>query len=341
MRRSARVYSFDPTMPLISMIVSIDELGLIQSHVTDQTAQDIVIADLSAVGHRTEIERWAFAYWLGAYSGKNMVIALSGYSAFFDASHNHDNTEMLVAGYASTVEEWAQFEIGWKLTLAKYDVPFFKMSEFIGRKKEYSHPKWQSESYRAQFIADLAQIIRGWTVASVCCGMKQSLFNQYNTIYELDKRFNTFAICARDCAAQVRKYIRSIPSDLPIAYIFDQGDEGKGFLLNEMQASKLPMPVFKRSRPDPLLDKDDPYAVPLQAADLAAWELRRGEKDLEQGKAPRQLRKSLIALKHNVRIWKETKEPDLQGLIQVAGIAKRSSATEQNSQRKNASATEG
>ena len=169
---------------------------------------------------------------------------------------------MLVAGYVSTLEEWSQFEISWKLTLAKYDVPFFKMSEFIGRRKEYSHPKWQVESYRAQLLSDLSQIIRGWTAASVACGMKKELFDEYNAIYKLDQRFNTFAICARDCAAQVRNYIRKeVKSDLPIAYIFDQGDEGKGFLINEMQASNLPLPAFKRSRPDPDLDPDDPRAV--------------------------------------------------------------------------------
>jgi hypothetical protein len=254
-----------------------------------------------------------------------MVVALSGYSAYFDASMDKEKTEMLVAGYVSTLEEWSQFEISWKLTLAKYDVPFFKMTEFIGRRKEYSHPKWQVESYRAQFLSDLSQIIRGWTAASVACGMKQELFDRYNAIYELDQRFNTFAICARDCAAQVRNYIRKeVNSDLPIAYIFDQGDEGKGFLINEMQASNLPLPAFKRSRPSPDLDSDDPHHVQLQACDFAAWELRRGEEDLEDGKTPRELRKSLLALKTKKHIWKETKEPDLQGLIQVAKIKRRS-----------------
>jgi hypothetical protein len=153
--------------------------------------------------------------------------------------------------------------------------------------------------------------------------MKQDLFDRYNAIYRLDERFNTFAICGRDCAAQVRKFIRSIPSDLPVAYTFDRGDEGRGFLMSEMQKSKLPPPAFKRSRPDPELDKDDPYHVQLQACDFAAWELRRGGEDLEAGKTPNELRRSLKALRTEKRIWKETMEPDLQGLIQVAGIVKR------------------
>ena len=256
-----------------------------------------------------------------------MLLALSGYSAYFDASMNKPQDEMVVAGYVSTLEEWDQFVISWKLTLAKYDVPFFKMSEFIGRRKEYSHPKWQSELYRAQFLSDLAQIIVGWTNASFASRIKKDLFDKYNAIYDLDSRFNLFAICARDCAAQVRKYIKAIPSDLPITYIFDQGDEGAGLLVKEMRDSRLPEPLFKRSRPNPQLDQTDPYHVQLQACDFAAWELRRGESDIEQGKSPQEFRKSLVALrpeKHR-RVWTQTLEADLQGLIAAARIEKRDS----------------
>jgi hypothetical protein len=252
-----------------------------------------------------------------------MTVALSGYSAYFDASMNAAQDEMVVAGYLSTLEEWAQFEISWRLVLAKCDVSFFKMSEFIGRRKEYAHPKWQVESYRAQFISDLASIIRSWTVASIACRMKKALFDKYNELFELDSRFNLFAICGRDCAAQARKYVRSIPSDLPIAFIFDRGDADAGLLTKEMLSSGLPAPLFKRSRPDPILDKDDPYQVQLQACDLAAWELRRGESDLEGGKITQELRKSFLALNHSNKIWKQTLEPDLLGLIQVAQIKKR------------------
>jgi hypothetical protein len=293
------------------------------SHKSVENWEAIAVSATIPASKTSEIERWAFSFWLNSHSGKNMVIALSGYSAYFDASMNKPLDEMVVAGYLSTVEEWAQFEISWKLVLAKHDVPFFKMSEFIGRRKEYSHPKWTSESYRAQFISDLALIIRSWTVASIAGRMKKELFERYNSMYELDARFNLFALCARDCAAQARKYVRSIPSDLPIAFIFDRGDDGSGLLTEEMKSSGLPTPVFKRSRPDPELDKDDPYHVQLQACDLAAWELRRGESDLEEGKLPEELRKSLLALNHTNKIWKQALEPDLQGLIQVAGIKRR------------------
>jgi hypothetical protein len=252
-----------------------------------------------------------------------MMVALSGYAAYLDASK--DSAMMLVAGYVSTVEEWAQFEMAWKLTLAKFDVPYFHMKEFTAKQGPLTHPKWKSESYRAAFLSDLAQIIRGWTVASVCCGMRQELFDEYDKIYRLHERFNAYAICGRDCAAQVRRLVRNeVKSDLSIAYIFDQGDEGRGKLTKEMEASDLRLPVFKRSKPNPDLDKDDPFHVQLQACDFSAWELRRGDKDFETGKRCADFRTSLrvlAAVKH--RIWKETKQPDLDGLIQVAKVEKR------------------
>lgn len=272
------------------------------------------------------IELWARSNWANTYDGRNMILALSGYTAYFDASKNK-GLDMMVAGYVASVEEWSQFEMGWKLTLAKYNVPYFHMKEFAHSQKAYNHPKWKSLSYRKSFMSDLIQIINGWTVASVCCAMKQNLFDKYNAAYELDKSFNAYAICGRDCAAQVRRFIRTeYKSDLPIGYIFDQGDEGRGFLMAEMEASKLPLPSFKRSRPsnDSREEKDDPHHVHLQACDLAAWELRRGGMDMELGKRGRQLRTSLNALAATRRrIWKETKERDLKGLIEVAGIPER------------------
>lgn len=273
----------------------------------------------------TEIERWAYSFWLGSCNGNNMILTL-GYTSYFDASLNGPQDEMVVAGYLATLDQWTQFEAMWKLTLVQYGVSYFKMSHFIGRREAYSHSKWLSESYRAQLIKDLASIIRDWTEASVACRMKQELFDKYNEDYELDSRFNMFSLCGRDCAAQVRNYIRNeVHSEFPIAFIFDQGDPkpGPGFLINEMLSSGLPAPVFKRSRPDPELDKDDPFHVQLQAADFAAWELRRGESDLEDGKLPTELRKSLLALNHKKRIWKQSLEPDLQAMIKVSEIKKR------------------
>jgi hypothetical protein len=264
---------------------------------------------------------------MGSYNAYNLVTVFSGYTSYFDASGSGDGSEMVVGGFVSTVEEWEQFEISWKLTLAKFDVPYFHMKEFNAKRKAFRHPKWESNDYRGRFMADLCQIIRGWTHVSIASGIKQDLFERYNEIYEIDSRFTPYSLCARDCVAQARNYIKkNCNPDLPQAYIFDRGDEGRGLLMKEMEACGYPSPVFKRSRPDPKhaeLDKQDPFHVQLQACDLAAWEVRRGELDIDSGKRGKELRYSIRSLAGMKRIWVETKERDLQGLISVAKIAKR------------------
>ena len=259
-----------------------------------------------------------------------MVIVLSGYNAFFDASYQKttDGGQTIVAGYVSSVEQWAQWEINWRLVLAAFDVPYFKMSEFLGCREAFKHHKWRSNSYRARFVSQLIDVTKEWTEASFGALLKHPRFNFHNVFYELDTRYNPFVFCGRDCAIRVMKFVREeYKSDSPIAYIFDQGDEGRGMLMTEMEAASLPSPIFKRSRPDlknPRMDIDDPPAIQLQACDLVAYEIGRGDIDFKLGK---QLRKSLRAIGNiKNRRWTDIKDEDINLRMRNAGIQLRPAA---------------
>jgi len=273
---------------------------------------------------RSEIERIAWMLWIHDYSPLNMVTVLSGYNAYFDASYDGQNTQdkqTVVAGYVSTVEQWAQWEIQWRMALASFNVPYFHMRDFITYEPPFSGQRWKSESYRVRFLSTLIDITREWAVATVGSAIKQSVFNFHNGFYELDSRYNPYVLCGRDCAVKVHRFIREeYRSELPIAYFFEQGDLGKGMLVEEMMASGLSAPSFKRPRPDPK-NPSEPPAIQLQACDLIAWEIRRGNIDFE---VKGRLRKSLHALsriKH--RKWAQITESDVQTRINSAGIALR------------------
>jgi hypothetical protein len=247
------------------------------------------------------------------------MLTLSGYSAYFDASTDAGSSEVatVVAGFVSNIEAWEHWEAAWRLTLAEYDVPYFHMKEFVARKKAFRASKWESEDYRAQFIAKLVQITKDYTIASVGSLTKQSVFDFQNQFFELDKRYNPYVLSGRDCAVRVRSFIREeVKSDLPIAFIFERGDEGWGMLVKEMAASGLPSPIRKHARPDPKIN--DVPAYQLQACDLLAWEIRRGKQDARiKGK----LRKSLQSLSLTPhRLWYESKDDDVARLIRLAGI---------------------
>jgi hypothetical protein len=73
----------------------------------------------------------------------------------------------------------------------------------------------------------------------------KKLFDFHNGFYELDKRYNPYVICGRDCAVRALKFVRSeYKSDLPVSFVFEAGDEGRGLLVNEMVASGLSAPIF-------------------------------------------------------------------------------------------------
>ena len=61
----------------------------------------------------------------------------------------------------------------------------------------------------------------------------------------------------------------------PIEYVFEDGDKGKGKLIERLQFDGFPAPIFK-----PKYDTVGRYGVPipgftpLQAADIYAWEVR-------------------------------------------------------------------
>jgi len=252
-----------------------------------------------------------------------LVVCLSGYKTYFDKSP--DDSFTVVAGFVSSVEQWAIWEEKWKAVLRHFQVPYFHMREFTSCREAFSAEKWKDNDYRKDFIVSLVDITKKYTIRSFGGLIEHTIYNVANKMFEVDKFFNPFAACGRDCALRVNNFIRQeYKSNLPIAYIFEQGDEGKGMLIDLMIQSALPAPIFKRSRPDlnnPKLDEDDPPAIQLQAADLLSWEIRRWKNDYVNKKKMRKSLKSFIEMpKIN---WKECDCTGMARLIHSIDIPKR------------------
>lgn len=250
---------------------------------------------------------------------------LSRYLCYFDASLGQKDTlpGTWVCGFASSVGAWESFEIDWTLALAQYKVPFFHMKSFTAKQKPFHEKRWESELYRAAFIGTLTKIIHSHVMYSTGGGIWHANFDFVNEHYELDKRFNPYAICGLYAAVKAHQLIRSNYSKhAPIEYIFEHGDEGKGLLMAEMAKAGLPIPIFRPNR----LISDKPDLVPaiqLQACDFAAWEMRREgnrRSGLENG---RKIRKSFEVLRQVNHSWKHYVHKDLIALCNVAGVSER------------------
>jgi hypothetical protein len=254
------------------------------------------------------------------------MVALTGYTAVFDRSADDSpDGGTVVAGFVTTVEQWALWESEWNAVLQDFKVPYFHMREFGASRKAFAGEEWRDEDRRRRFIAALVGTIKRWVSLTVASYMDHKIYQEANQLCEIDRIFNPFAECGRNCVLKVKDFIREeLKSELPISYVFDQGDEGRGMLIDLMQRCHLPDPVFKRSRPnpnDPERDRCAPPMIQLQTADLLSWELRRWKSDYRDGERMRKSLRSFTEME-NI-IWKECTYTDMARVIHSIGIPRR------------------
>ena len=257
------------------------------------------------------------------------MIVLSKYIAVFDRSADDESADggTAVAGFVSTAEQWALWEEDWNTVLGKFGAPYFHMREFGASRGAFAGDKWQDENYRRYFVAELVGTIKKWAVVTVGGYMEHQIYRDANQLCEVDETFNPYAECGRNCALKVNEFVRGVlNSTLPISCVFDHGDEGRGMLIELMRLCNLPAPIFRNSRMSlkhPERDIENPPFVPLQAADLLSWEIRRWKIDYKNKERMRKSLKAFTDMEHI--IWKECTYEDMARVIHSIGIPRRNS----------------
>ncbi len=262
------------------------------------------------------------------FSGETLFTMVTCY---FDEAGDRQTGWMFVCGWAASVAEWESFELDWKLFLAKFNVPHFHMKEFTQSKGCYAN--WKDEAQkRTDFLAMGAEIIRAHVRRGFASLVSYEDMDAVDRVYELKKEFKTpYAFAGRACIALANKWRRTHPEDrnLDMEYVFEDGAEGKGSLVDAVQATTpwLPIPSFKPSRntpPSPRWPDGRIGIVQLQSADFLAYELRKLFCDMpviRSGERP--VRKSLIALPGYNLDRKFFDLNDVMSFCERAGIPRR------------------
>jgi hypothetical protein len=218
-------------------------------------------------------------------------------SAYFDASSNGQTSggSFVVAGWLATGEQWDTFGVAWQKVLDKYGVPYMHMKEFAHSVGAFADGWKGDESKRRSFIQDLNSVIAFHRTASFVCAVNRPEFESLNDEFRLREYFgNEYAFCGMTCVQQVYKWLteRGLPASAEC--VFEDGDE-RGRLTELMKSRGYPEPVFrpKRDRITPV--GIIPGRVPLQAADMLAYELHLNY-DRYGEDAPEVLRKSFLKL---------------------------------------------
>ncbi len=195
-------------------------------------------------------------------------------NAYLDESGTHAGSQTIaVAGYLATPVLWSAFEREWIHALNDFGIDFFHMSDFVNGAQQYAD--WSDDRKRACF-GRLTDIIGMNTIASVGVVFSLHDFNQAFSL-ELRKRIGgAYPIACLEAMATLAKFMKEqVRPEGEIAYVFDIMQKGTGHLLKLVQEN-LKDPQWKKDvRFLSLHFEDKKRFVPIQAADILAYELYR------------------------------------------------------------------
>jgi hypothetical protein len=254
---------------------------------------------------------------------ESMFAMINSYTLYCDAAGGKDHGFIVVAGYLSTYEKWIAFTIKWNLLLATYDLPYFHMKEFAHSTGPFA--KWaKDEEHRKRFLSKAAGIISEHVERSFACIVEFDSFDKINQQYELNDIAGVpYSLAGRSCVAKAAMHLPALDAN----FVFDDGDEGRGELMRIMSRDGYPMPIFRPSRDIIKKGKTIKGIVPLQAADFAAYEVRKVFKDDPTESWPiDRYRKSLQALSDiptDIDDWGIFRRKELLDLCKAAKAKKR------------------
>jgi hypothetical protein len=205
---------------------------------------------------------------------------------------------MAVAGYVTTVEHWERFDCDWRLALAHDNLPYFHMKEFAACRGAFDGWSSNQVSRRANLLKRLVDVIRvacGYGLSTLTA-VRKADFEAVNQKFCLEETFgNPYSLCGVACAMKTRQWKAQTNRTEPVEYVFEYGDEGWMDLKRAFDKYGLSIPIERRKR-----NKNNPEGpTPLEAADFAAWEMRKAIATIEEKKlrSVAELRRPLHALR--------------------------------------------
>jgi hypothetical protein len=191
---------------------------------------------------------------------------------YFDDGGHPDNEEVvLVAGWIGTEEQWSLFEKEWKKALADAGIPEergFHATDFESpRCKDYSGwTKHQKDCFRDRLI-NLACTRTRMSFATLIPMYDYKMVNEEVALEECIGK--PYAVAGRIIGKQLNEWRAEYnKTNVSIVTVFENGTKHKGDLMDLLARDGFDPPVFREKQ----------AAVPLQAADLLAWEYFNGFK---------------------------------------------------------------
>jgi hypothetical protein len=226
--------------------------------------------------------------------------ALMMLQAFIDDSSNERPPIFVLAGYLASVSQWEALSKDWAFALESWHLPYFKMSEAAAAWSEELQRERIGYLYRLideNVSGAFVNVLDPFVLKDVMQKHPSPHFSQPYT-------FSFFSLISQVTRSGL------IGADNEIEFIFDEQMTEKKIIREvwDIFANSAPAEAKQRLAGEPLFG-DDKKFMPLQAADLYAWWIRRRylEKFHNVAKKEFPLEKRKNPIKVHPMIWTRDK----------------------------------
>lgn len=251
-----------------------------------------------------------------------------------DSGSDRRGPAYVLTGYASDVDSWSDFARDWKTALIAHPaIEYFKMSEAESRRWQFDG--WERAAITAKIHTLIPIITRyakyrvecifwqehydsamNWFLPEIRKQVSPLDFRRIQKTFE-DPYFLAFCLIMTDYAQRLEME----HSDEIVDFIFDsQGAVGKKAVewwqrMNEI----FPTVYYQKHLPNGPIHRDEKVFLPIQAADLLAWQTRRRLEELNIRKieAKRPEYEMLEAVHLYPNRWNEERLRDLLAKLLV------------------------
>jgi hypothetical protein len=245
---------------------------------------------------------------------RSTVFAMINSTIYFDDSGTHPESEMAVAScYIGHVEQWNELCRNWNEANEKEEFGTFHMADFVANKAQFKAPVWADKRKRDRTIMRLINIIRTRAEYGFSACIVKDAYDKHilaDPVLVRKSYKNHYSAAIHMCMAHIDEWRTKRNREEPIQYIFDQLSKGRGEIDAMFQTVMLGgsdglkrYGVYGKKLRDGWSFQDKESVVPLQAADIWAYENYRYMRDIvipNSGSAPRQSFLALSKLPHRV-----------------------------------------
>jgi hypothetical protein len=185
----------------------------------------------------------------------------------FDASGQENRSDALVVGgFVSSAEHWAEFSRQWIERLSRDGLEYFHRTEI-----EHRVPK----SKHNALFGDLMKIIKRNAYRKfVWAVLTKKLTDALSGEDKIREHIGAYSVAGTMCAKDVEQWMYENGMRSAPAHVFEEGDIGAGKLRDAMILNGMSAPVFRPGKRPKINSSGvtiQPF-VPLQAADFIAGE---------------------------------------------------------------------